>query len=578
MREYATPLKIEIPATGNLTDDVVTNAPRGTPTPWSSAATDRTALGRRHRGRVPRRGAGGRQGPGRGRHRGRRPGRPALQDPLRVDAARLRHLVRRRRHRADLRDLVGRADRAGSSTDSGARAVVAETAEHVARVDEVRAGPRRSCTTSGPSSDNAVDGADASSARTSRDDELEERRTTATPARPRHADLHLRDDRAPQGLHAHPRQLHVRARRRRRRAATSCSTPTDASHAAVPAAGPRLRPDHPGRLRQDAGSGWATAPTSRTWSPTSASSSRPSSWPCPRVFEKVFNTACQRAPPTAGARSSTAPPTSPSPGRAAMDKGRPLLPARAARALRPPGLRQAARRPRRPLRVRRLRRRAAGRPARPLLPRHRPDRARGLRPDRDDRGADRQPPRRPQDRHGRSAAARHRRCGSPTTASCCSRAARSSPATGTTTRRPREAVDARRLVPHRRRRRGRRRGLRPDHRAQEGDPRDRRRQERRPGRARGPAPRAPRWSTSASSSATASRSSAPWSPSTRETVPAWAEQHGKTGEPRRPRRRPRPARRDRVGRRGRQQGGLARPSRSASSRSCPTTGPRRAGS
>ena len=48
---------------------------------------------------------------------------------------------------------------------------------------------------------------------------------------------------------------------------------------------------------------------------------------------------------------------------------------------------------------------------------------------------------------------------------------------------------ARRLVPHRRRRRGRRRGLRADHRPQEGDPRDRRRQERRPGRARGPAAR-----------------------------------------------------------------------------------------
>ena len=39
----------------------------------------------------------------------------------------------------------------------------------------------------------------------------------------------------------------------------------------------------------------------------------------------------------------------------------------------------------------------------------------------------------------------------------------------------RETPRARRLVPHRRRRRGRRRGLRPDHRPQEGDPGDRRR-------------------------------------------------------------------------------------------------------
>ena len=38
-------------------------------------------------------------------------GSPDVADPLRVDAARLRDLVRRRGHRADLRDLVGRAGR-----------------------------------------------------------------------------------------------------------------------------------------------------------------------------------------------------------------------------------------------------------------------------------------------------------------------------------------------------------------------------------------------------------------------------------------------------------------------------------
>ena len=49
----------------------------------------------------------------------------------------------------------------------------------------------------------------------------------------------------------------------------------------------------------------------------------------------------------------------------------------------------------------------------------------------------------------------------------------------------------RRLVPHRRHRRARRRRLPADHRPQEGDPGDRRRQERRAGRAGGPAPRPP---------------------------------------------------------------------------------------
>ena len=84
------------------------------------------------------------------------------------------------------------------------------------------------------------------------------------PAGRRHADLHQRHDRQAQGLHAHPRQLHVRARRRGRRAAralrqpttprpcSSCRSPTSSrasSRSAASRAGPR----------------WATAPTSRTW-------------------------------------------------------------------------------------------------------------------------------------------------------------------------------------------------------------------------------------------------------------------------------------------------------------------------
>ena len=84
----------------------------------------------------------------------------------------------------------------------------------------------------------------------------------------------------------------------------------DASDPAVPAAGPRLRPGHPDRLRQGAGPARATPPTSRTWSPTSASSSPTFILAVPRVFEKVFNTASQRADRRRhAARSSTGPPT-----------------------------------------------------------------------------------------------------------------------------------------------------------------------------------------------------------------------------------------------------------------------------
>ena len=106
---------MELPTTGNLTDDVVTQRPRARVRRWSSAAAAPTGwedvTAAEFLAEVTRR----RQGPGRGRHRGRRPGRADLQDPLRVDAARLRDLVRRRRHRAGLRDLLGRADRRGSS-------------------------------------------------------------------------------------------------------------------------------------------------------------------------------------------------------------------------------------------------------------------------------------------------------------------------------------------------------------------------------------------------------------------------------------------------------------------------------
>ena len=251
MREFSTPLNTEIPATGNLTDDVVTNAREAADAVVFSRNVD-GRVDRRHGGRVPRRGERRRQGPdGRG-HRAGRPGRADLQDPLRVDAPRLRDLVRRRRHRAGLRDLLRRADRLDPRR-LRARGPSSPRARTTWRASTRRASPApaRTSTTSGRSA-------------TTRSDVLVRlgpghlRRGprgasyVGHPPRPRHPDLHQRDDRPAQGLHAHPRQLHVRAGRRRRRAPPPLRH-RGRLHAAVPAAGARLRPDHPGGRRQEAG-------------------------------------------------------------------------------------------------------------------------------------------------------------------------------------------------------------------------------------------------------------------------------------------------------------------------------------
>ena len=88
------------------------------------------------------------------------------------------------------------------------------------------------------------------------------------------------------------------------------------------------------------------------------------------------------------------------------------------------------------LRVRRVRRRPPRGTARPLLPRHRRQRARGLRAHRDHRSDHGQPPACPEGGHGRSPAAGHQRTGRRRRRAAVPRAARSSPATGETTRRP----------------------------------------------------------------------------------------------------------------------------------------------
>ncbi len=256
-------------------------------------------------------------------------------------------------------------------------------------------------------------------------------------------------------------------------------------HTAVPAARARARPHRAGRRGAAAGPARRTPPTSAGWPRTCGRSGRRSCSPCRGSSRSCSTPPASRPPPTAGAGCSTGPSRLPSPTAGAQDRGGPgpLLRARHAvfdrlvyRALR------AALGGRCTLRG--LRGRPARRAARPLLPRHRRDRAGGLRPDRDHGGVDRQPPgRRQVGTVGRPLGGVGVRVaedgeiqvrggqvfagywGDPT--------------------RHRGGAHRRRLAAHRRPRGGRRRGLRPRHRPQEGDPGHRRGQERRPRRARG---------------------------------------------------------------------------------------------
>ena len=109
----------------------------------------------------------------------------------------------------------------------------------------------------------------------------------------------------------------------------------------------------------------------------------------PRVFEKVYNSAEQKAEAAGKGKIFRAAADTAIAYSEALDQGGPGLALQGqARGVRPARLRQAARRARRPGALGGLRRGAARCAARALLPRHRPDRARGLRPHRDHRGLD----------------------------------------------------------------------------------------------------------------------------------------------------------------------------------------------
>ena len=367
MREFSVPLNVEVPTTGNLTDDVVSNAARG-PRRRRLLASDEHRVVERHRAGVPRRGRG--PWPRDWWPRGCKPGeRVALISKTRYEwtlvdyaiwfAGLVTVPVYETSSAEQIEWILG---------DSGTRAVVAEGPEHTSRVAERRSSlPELNHVWS--LTDNAIEvlrrlGADVSDA------ELESRRQATTPldlatiiytsgttGRPKGCMLTHGNFMTELGV-AVP-ELH------------ELFEPDDASTLLfLPLAHVFARIIQVGAVKARVRLGHTADVKNLT---TDLAEFQPTFvLAVPRVFEKIFNTASQRATSEGrGGIFDRAADTAIAHSRA-LDKGRPSLALRVRHALFSRLVyAKSPRSPRRPLRLRHLGRRAARRPARPLLPRHR---------------------------------------------------------------------------------------------------------------------------------------------------------------------------------------------------------------
>ncbi len=210
-----------------------------------------------------------------------RPGRASCRSTrVRVDAGRLRHLVRGRRHRADLRDLLRRAGRVDPRRLRRGRRASSRRRAHAGLVGS---GPRpaaRRCAHVWPIDDGASTRCATAGASVAATSVVDRARRDAGAGPPGHDHLHLGHHRAPQGLRADPREPAAEAPSNAlARPATGCSAPDGSTLLFLPLAHVFARIIEVGCIELR-GHARALRRHQRPCCPTSARSGRRSSWPC----------------------------------------------------------------------------------------------------------------------------------------------------------------------------------------------------------------------------------------------------------------------------------------------------------